>query len=271
LASALNNIGAVYRSWGQYDKAIENYQQALTIARKLGIEDKIAIFLSNIGVAYYFGMVYYGQQQYDPAIKYLAESINILEKLRKTATGNARRDYLASQVGNYRALISLYLLNQEAAKAFEAMEQGRSRLLAERLADSESKLLNLGLSSMKLNTQFNILSMGKVGLFFHSVSRTFSVIFLTMSGKTPFHSNSRVMIYMRNLMIEMRTGILETKTVWIKNATHLKNSPFQYQFVLFFFLTIVCLPFMFLFIIYCLSFYTFVYTFINIVGTQIRP
>ena len=106
------------------------------------------------------------------------------------------------------------------------------------------------LSSMKLNTQFNILSMGKVGLFFHSVSRTFSVIFLTMSGKPPFHSNSRVMIYMRNLMIEMRKGILETKTVWIKNATHLKNSPFQYQFVLFVLLAIACLPFMFLFIVF---------------------
>ncbi len=106
------------------------------------------------------------------------------------------------------------------------------------------------LSSMKLNTQFNILSMGKVGLFFHSVSRTFSVIFLTMSGKPPFHSNSRVMIYMRNLMIEMRKGISETKSSFTKLATQLKKSPFQMNFVLFVLLMIACSPLVLLFIIF---------------------
>ena len=51
-------------------------------------------------------------------------------------------------------------------------------------------------------------------------------------------------------MIEMRKGILETKTVWIKNATHLKNSPFQYQFVLFVLMLIAMSPFILLFIVY---------------------
>ena len=35
-------------SRGQYDKAIENYQQALTIARKLGSENMVSKSLMNI-------------------------------------------------------------------------------------------------------------------------------------------------------------------------------------------------------------------------------
>ena len=48
IATSLGNIGNVYNSRGQYDKAIENYQQALTIARKLGSENMVSKSLMNI-------------------------------------------------------------------------------------------------------------------------------------------------------------------------------------------------------------------------------
>ncbi|HIF02909.1 MAG TPA: tetratricopeptide repeat protein, partial [Nitrospinaceae bacterium] len=38
IAGDLSNIGGVYHSWGQYDKAIDHFQQALVIARRLGTE-----------------------------------------------------------------------------------------------------------------------------------------------------------------------------------------------------------------------------------------
>ena len=41
--------GQQFQKNSQYDKAIVNYQQALTLFRKLGAEDKIAISLNNIG------------------------------------------------------------------------------------------------------------------------------------------------------------------------------------------------------------------------------
>ena len=154
IATGLNNIGNVYHLWGQYDKAIENYQQALAIDRKLGTEAGAAVTLNNICGAYQL------QQQYVSAIKYCVESIELKEKLRKTATGNARRDYLASQIGTYKLLIKSYQLNSEPAKAFEAMEQGRSRLLAERLADSESeiKVFSIGSIQNDMATSSAILS-----------------------------------------------------------------------------------------------------------------
>ena len=48
IATSLGNIGNVYNSRGQYDKAIENYQQALTIARRLGSENMVSKSLMNI-------------------------------------------------------------------------------------------------------------------------------------------------------------------------------------------------------------------------------
>ena len=48
IAIAIGHFGNVYYSRGQYDKAIENYQQALTIARKLGSENMVSKSLMNI-------------------------------------------------------------------------------------------------------------------------------------------------------------------------------------------------------------------------------
>ena len=65
------------------------------------------------------------------------------------------------------------------------------------------------LEPKKLNSQFDILSKGKVGIFFHAVSRIFSLLFLTVVGKPPFHTSSKPMIIMRNGIVQMRKEILE--------------------------------------------------------------
>tara|TARA_B110000495_G_scaffold17994_1_gene12725 strand:+ start:365 stop:2755 length:2391 start_codon:yes stop_codon:yes gene_type:complete len=172
IGASLNNISLVYGSLGQYGKAIENSQQALAIARKLGAEYKIAASLANIG------LFYYDQEQYDAAIKYIVESINIIEKLRTTATGKARRDYLASQISTYNLLILLYVKNQEAAKAFEAMEQGRSRFLAERLADSKSEVK---VSSVK-SIQDEMKNSSAILSYSNSIYSKISFVALTQSS-----------------------------------------------------------------------------------------
>ena len=109
------------------------------------------------------------------------------------------------------------------------------------------------LSPMKLNTQFNILSKGKVGLFFYNVSQIFSTTFLTVVGKSPLHTSSQALIFWRNNMVKVRKNILKIKTRLIKGAIHFKKSTFQMKFVFFVLILIACstlLLFLLLFIVY---------------------
>lgn len=131
VGSCLNSIGLIYQFAGEYDNALRNFGEALSIARKLELEDVSVALLSNIGA------VYYDRKQYSDAIRSFKESIAGKEKLRMTATGNSRRDYLASQIGTYSYLISSYLRNHDYPGAFAAMETSRAKQLAERLAGSD--------------------------------------------------------------------------------------------------------------------------------------
>ena len=131
---SLNNIGMVYDSRGQHDKAIENFKKALAIAEELGQQDMEGVYHCNIG------RVYYRQGKYKTAIEFLIDSISIKEKLRKTATGDIRRDYLASQLSTYQMLTSAYIRDSDFPSAYQTVELSRAKLLAERLAGDESKV-----------------------------------------------------------------------------------------------------------------------------------
>ena len=143
IAASLSNIGVVYDAWGQHDKSLEYYQQALEINRKLGAEARVVSNLGNIGGVFYI------QKQFSSAIIQLLKTMELKEKLRETATGNARRDYLASQIGTYRLLVASYLSNNEPANAFGVMEQSRSRLLAERLGRGDSEISVASIKSVQ--------------------------------------------------------------------------------------------------------------------------
>lgn len=109
------------------------------------------------------------------------------------------------------------------------------------------------LEPMKLNKQFDILSKGKVGLFFYNVSQIFSSTFLAVVGKSPLHTSSQAMIDWRNNMVLIRKRILKIKTRLIKGAIHFKKSTFQMKFVFFVLILIACLTlllFLFLFVVY---------------------
>ncbi|MCP4399865.1 MAG: CHAT domain-containing protein [bacterium] len=128
----LYHIGRVYESCKGYAKALEYFQQALTLARQFGRDADIAQNLDSLGE------VYYALQQYPEAIRYLEEAVEIKEQLRKTAKGDVRRDYLASQIYSYEFLTSCYVRTDELAQAFETIELSRARRLAEQLAGSDA-------------------------------------------------------------------------------------------------------------------------------------
>jgi CHAT domain-containing protein/tetratricopeptide (TPR) repeat protein len=131
IARDINSLGDVYKTRRQYDTALKHYQQALEISRKLGREADMAMNLNNIGT------VYYTLKKYTGAIPYFLESVTLKEQLRKTAQGDVRREYFATQIFTYQYLSSCYLQIGNAAKFFEVIELSRAKRLTEQLAGSE--------------------------------------------------------------------------------------------------------------------------------------
>ena len=127
IAIGLNNIGMVYKSWGQYDKAIENFRKALAICEELGEQRSVATLLTNIGA------LYFRLKKYEQAEVNFIKSIAIKERLRLTAEGAVRRDYLASQIHTYQYLISTYIRSNKPALAFNTKEFSAAKYLIEQM------------------------------------------------------------------------------------------------------------------------------------------
>jgi len=79
IAKASNNLGIVYKSWGQYDKAVEHYEKSLAIARSLHDPALEALCLNNLG------NVYESWGQYDKAVEHYEKSLAIARSLHDPA------------------------------------------------------------------------------------------------------------------------------------------------------------------------------------------
>jgi CHAT domain-containing protein len=74
-AASLGNLGLAYNSIGQYQKAIKFYEQSLDIDRKIGNREGEAISLGNLGIAYQ------SLEQYQRAIKFYKQYLEISRKI----------------------------------------------------------------------------------------------------------------------------------------------------------------------------------------------
>ncbi len=74
VAIRLNSIGRVFETQGKYGKAIEYFDRALSIDRKLEQDDKISTGLNHIG------NIFKSRRQYDTAIKYYEDALAIYRK-----------------------------------------------------------------------------------------------------------------------------------------------------------------------------------------------
>jgi CHAT domain-containing protein/Tfp pilus assembly protein PilF len=176
IAARMANVGTVYMDRGDYEQARKHYETALAAARKLGDEDKIAVRLNNMGAASYslgdyeaalkyyrealelhdklgqrheaatvlsnMGSAYWYLERYGDAEQALSRSIEIKESLRKGATGDIRRDYLASQIDTYEWLTSTHVRAGAFEKGLLAADSSRAKYLVDQLlsAGKDAKL-----------------------------------------------------------------------------------------------------------------------------------
>ncbi|MEH2109324.1 tetratricopeptide repeat protein [Nostoc sp.] len=102
---ALNNLGLGYLSLGQYQQAIEFFQQSLEIAREIGDRNSGGKSLANLGNAYNH------QGQYQQAIDFLQQSLEIAREIGDRNTEGASLANLGLayfSLGQYQQAIDLF-------------------------------------------------------------------------------------------------------------------------------------------------------------------
>lgn len=135
MAAIISGVGDMYTDWiaadrsehAPYEEALEYYHTALSLYEELGHRAETASSLRNLGYVHHL------RGRYDQANEYFSRSIELLEQLRVTARGGARRDYLSAQLSTYRLLASSCIRSGLPARAFDAVEAASARYLAEQL------------------------------------------------------------------------------------------------------------------------------------------
>ena len=103
--ASLGNLGVAYNSLGQYQTAIEYHQQWLDIAREIGNRSGEGNSLGNLGVAYN------SLGQYQTAIKYHQQSLDIAREIKDRFGEGASLDELGNSynsLGQYHKAIEYH-------------------------------------------------------------------------------------------------------------------------------------------------------------------
>ncbi len=129
IARSLNSVGRVYERRDNLDAALQQYRRALQINREVGNRDGTAQNLRNVGESRLL------QGRVAAAADTLTKAVHLTETLRRNATSpDARRSFLSTQIGAYRALTSAHVRSGRPDSALRSLERARARLLADRLA-----------------------------------------------------------------------------------------------------------------------------------------
>ncbi|MDA0866531.1 MAG: CHAT domain-containing protein [Cyanobacteria bacterium] len=114
--NALGNLGSVYESLSQYERALEQYGQAVTLFNELGVPAEEAQTLSNIG------KLLNDRDQPELAITFLKASVDIREAIRgeiRTLDADLQQTFTDTIAADYRLLAELLL---QADRVLEAQE-----------------------------------------------------------------------------------------------------------------------------------------------------
>jgi CHAT domain-containing protein/Tfp pilus assembly protein PilF len=169
---ALSGIGEAYHNLGNYHKALESYQQALSIQEKIGNQPRQAETLRKIGTVYvnqnnysqalnYYqraldiaqitddkvekakslnsiGFVYINQGRYTDAEKSLFTAVQTWESLRRGLSDDQKISIFENQVTSYQFLQKALVAQNKHKLALQVAERGRSRAFVELLASRQS-------------------------------------------------------------------------------------------------------------------------------------
>lgn len=125
VATQLNNIGLAHKTAGNYEKILPYFNEAMEINKKIGAGDSYAKNLSEMGD------VHAANKELDQAIDQYEKSLIIYDQLKAEASSLKLHFLIEEQLNVYDKLINAYLLNGNQEKALFTMEMARSKSFAE--------------------------------------------------------------------------------------------------------------------------------------------
>jgi tetratricopeptide (TPR) repeat protein len=126
LGRAFNGLGMCYTGLGQLDKAVENFSQALAVARKVGANPAVSNVWNNVGVAYHeAGHFDSAAACYKLAVPSSASPIP--SRIRAPTYANASR--LAMEVGDFAESERCAALSLVAAREAQSWRLAAAGLL----------------------------------------------------------------------------------------------------------------------------------------------
>jgi CHAT domain-containing protein/tetratricopeptide (TPR) repeat protein len=137
-AMAYNNLGSFWLLRKEYDKGLAYLSKGYQIVKTLGVDVRSAEALGMIGYAHML------KGQYAEASKNFQEITGLYDKIRVTASGETRREYLAKQIAAYYLLVSALIRDNKAADAFSAAESSHAKYLVDRIGDKAGKTASSG-------------------------------------------------------------------------------------------------------------------------------
>jgi tetratricopeptide (TPR) repeat protein len=123
-------VGGDYYKLGQYQQAIQFFQQSLNIARQTGYRSMEANILSSLG------KTFYSLQQYQKAIKWYQQSITVIESIQgDLKIEELKASFAAGQIDSYEQLIALLLGEGRFEEVFNYVERARARAFLDQFAN----------------------------------------------------------------------------------------------------------------------------------------
>jgi CHAT domain-containing protein/uncharacterized protein HemY len=217
--SSLNGLGNVHNSLGQYQKAIDFYQQSLAIAKQMGKRQWESLALGNLG------NTYDSIGQHQKAIELFHQSLAIA---RQISDRDGEGTILLS-LGNAYNSLGKY---QEAINFYQ-----QSLVIAKQLRDQKSVGSALG----NLGSTYNSLGQYQKAIEFFQQSlvidqklgdRQGEGITLGNLGNAYYYLGQyqkAIEFYQQSLAIAQQTNNRHSIAIWLNNLGNVHNSLGQYQ------------------------------------------
>jgi CHAT domain-containing protein/tetratricopeptide (TPR) repeat protein len=178
----IGNLAIAY--WRQgvegQTKCLNLYRDIIDKEKAKGNFTQASLNLNNLGA------IYFNAGRYDDAARFFEESVQLAGDGSKFSQAGDRLNYYAAQLTASDFLIACYAHQRNAAKAFEALEGRRARVLAERIgAKSDRKPELADLQTMLKPDEACIM---------YSVFSAHEIIILTVTKKYAqviFHNDPR--------------------------------------------------------------------------------